>query len=65
MNILLKTNCKLKRYRIFSLKILNTEKITFKVDLKLYNLFKSLLLASTFISYAITVKVNIPLDLLI
>ena len=65
MNILSEMNCKLKRYRIFSLQIQNTEKITFKVYLKLYDLFTPLLLATTFISYAITVKVNIPLDLLI
>ena len=63
VKILSKMNCKLKRYQIFSLEIKNTEKFIFIVYFKLYDLFTSLLLASTFISYA--VKVNIPLDLLI
>ena len=65
VKILSKTNFKLKRYWIFSLKIQNNEKITFQVYLKLYDLFTSLLhpLVYTFISYAITVKVNIPLEL--
>ena len=58
MKILSKTNCKLKRYRIISQEIPNNENITFKVYLKLYDLFTSLLLTSNFINNAITRKVN-------
>ena len=65
LKILSKTNCKLKRYRIFSIQIQSNEKITFEAYLKLYDIFTSLLLASTFISNVITVKVTIPLDLFI
>ena len=65
LKILFKTNCKLKRYQIFSMQIQSNEKITFEVYFKLYDIFTSLLLASIFISNVITVKVTIPLDLFI
>ena len=44
VNILSEPNRKLKIYRIFSLEFQNTDKIRFKMYLKLYDLFTSLLL---------------------
>ena len=60
MKILSKTNGKLKRYHIISIEIPNNENITFKVYLKLYDLFTSLLLTLIYIciNNAITRKVN-------